>query len=73
MGASRVLFDGFVGGECLGGWGIIYNRTLWGGWRELFYFFGETIEFAASARWSAGGGGHEVWVGVEPEASSSFG
>ena len=24
-----------------------------GGWRELFYFFGETIHGAASARWSA--------------------
>ena len=39
MGASRVLFDGFVGGECLGGWGIIYNRTLWGGVEGIVLFF----------------------------------
>ena len=32
---------------------MLYTIRCCGGWRGLFYFFGETIHGAASARWSA--------------------
>ena len=52
-GGSRVAFDESVGGQCFGGLGMLSTIQHCGGWREMVYFCGGTIECAASARWSA--------------------